>query len=177
MQGGFRNKLLAVLWPSADEDEGARRAAFQGVFAAGFSAAVALVAAVAAVLGRGFWGANLSNFIDAGIFALIAWRIRRMSRVAALVGSALYLIGRLSVSLKSPAASIALAPFEAVFALMYVNSIRGTFAYRRRHATSFSPDDRHWSRSAPWKTAAAMVLAVGAIGLLIALAHPRNPIL
>jgi chromate transport protein ChrA len=136
MQAAHVNRVQRLLWPPTDDDEGARRAALQGCYAAGFSAAVTTLAALAAAFGKGFWGSNLANLIDAAIFAAIAWGIYRMSRSAAVLGLAWYLVGRLDFWVRFPNAPWAILLVVALFALMYVNSIRGTFSYRRRPRAS-----------------------------------------
>ena len=78
------------------------------------------------------WG-----LVDAVIFALIAWRISKVSRTWAVVGLLMYL---LEVGYKlATNPSGALGILTIIFILMYISAIRGTFAYHRYRKAEKDP--------------------------------------
>ena len=66
--------------------------------------------------------------LDAALFAVIGWRIRRMSRAWSIVGLCLYLMEAV-VSLGTRDAGVGV--LTIVFVLAYINGLRGVFAYHR----------------------------------------------
>lgn len=81
-------------WPPVDSLNAAKEAAKQGAIAA---AIVAVITAIAAILSLFGWEiTSLWALVDAGLFALIAFGIYKMSRLAAVFGLLLYLWGQLS---------------------------------------------------------------------------------
>ncbi len=78
-------------------------------------------------------GINGAALFDAAIFIGIGIGIGRLSRVAAVAGLVIYIAERLyMMSLNGPAGlwmTIALT-------LIFINSVRGTFAYRRIAGTA-----------------------------------------
>ena len=72
-------------------------------------------------------------FTDTVIYSLIAWRIYKMSRVAAVFGLIVYLYSALFPFFFSDAGklSVADALLATLFTCLFINGIRGTFAYHR----------------------------------------------
>jgi len=116
------------IWPKVTDLELAKEASRQGFWAAIVVSAVTSALAVLGHLGFQILGFNLWALIDAALFAIIASGIYRMSRTAAVAGLGLYLIEKIHLALthgaQAPVATL-------IFTLMFINSIRGTFAYRR----------------------------------------------
>src|SRR5438046_10176292 len=82
-------------WPSVETEVEAKGAAHQGAGAAVFVASVTALFSVLAMFDiRILPGFSPLSLVDAGLFAIVAWRIYRMSRAWALVG--LLEIGRAS---------------------------------------------------------------------------------
>gem|GEM_PF-4323823 len=71
---------------------------------------------------------ELRALVDAGLFALIAFGIYKMSRVAAVIGIALYLWGQLNQILATGNSNYILV---ILFTLYFIHAIRGTFAYHK----------------------------------------------
>lgn len=117
--------------PSVDTLTDAKKAARQGVWASLFVVGMTSVMAV-------LWFADVQLFdISAMLFgivlyALVAWGIYCMSRIAAIAGLILYIIDRIAI-MSDPQVgvngfSIGIA---VCITMAFVNSIRGTFAYHR----------------------------------------------
>jgi len=74
-------------WPSVETEVEAKGAAHQGTGAAVFVAGVTALFSVLAMFDiRILPGFSPLSLVDAGLFAIVAWRIYRMSRAWALVG-------------------------------------------------------------------------------------------
>ena len=74
-------------WPSIETELEAKKAADQGAGAAVFVAGVGTLFSILAIFDiRVLPGYSPLSIIDAGVFAIVAWRIYRMSRAWALVG-------------------------------------------------------------------------------------------
>jgi uncharacterized membrane protein len=65
-----------------------------------------------------------------GIYVAIARYIYKMSRIAAIAGLALYSLDRIYLLMLTDFSTSAM-PISIIVILMFVNSIRGTFAYHR----------------------------------------------
>ena len=115
-------------WPTISDQETARSAALQGFVVALLVAVITAVLSVLGAFGVKLFGFGPSSLVDAAVFALVAVGIYRMSRVAALAGLSLYVVERVYAwaTLGRKNAVVAV-----IFALAFVNSVRGTFAYRR----------------------------------------------
>ncbi|HEX4842014.1 MAG TPA: hypothetical protein VFV60_07590 [bacterium] len=135
MQGKRGN----VFWPVIEDAASARRTALQGAWAAGLSAVATIIIMVGQIGTRAWLAAESGRdahpvgmsplaIVDVGIFVLIAFGIYKMSRFAAVAGLALYLLERVRLFQETRAAPNVLA---IVFTLMFINSIRGTYAYRK----------------------------------------------
>ncbi len=121
---------MAWYWPTIDGESSAEHATKSAVGVSGFIAAVTALAAILSlvyhkpILGIDGWG-----LADAVIFALIAWRIAKVSRAWAIIGLLMYLFEVVYKLATSP--SGALGILTIIFILTYINAIRGTFAYQR----------------------------------------------
>ena len=130
-------------WPSIVDLESAKVASKQGCWAAVF---IAIVTAVFAILGNA--GIHLIGtsfdlwvLVDAALFSVIAYFIYKQSRIASVFGLSIYILERIDMWMsygpRNPAMVI-------IISLMFINSIRGTFAIRRfqkaRKANAFIDD-------------------------------------
>jgi hypothetical protein len=129
---------MAWYWPTIEDENSAEHATKAAVGVSGFIAAVTALAALLSmvyhkpILGLDGWG-----LVDAVIFALIAWRISKVSRTWAIVGLLMYL---LEVGYKlATNPSGALGILTIIFILIYINAIRGAFAYHRYRKADNDP--------------------------------------
>jgi nitrate reductase gamma subunit len=114
----------------------------QGTWAACFVTGIMSLVALASILGRlpEDFPRNGWALIDAAIFGLIAWGIYRMSRVAAVAGLVLYIIERIAMHIVMGKSRISGIFITVLFLVMFINAVRGTFAYHRmRNAEKSSP--------------------------------------
>ena len=129
---------MAWYWQTIEDESSAEHAPKAAVGVSGFIAAVtALFAILSIVYHKPIFGLDGWGLVDALIFALIAWRISKMSRAWAVVGLLMYL---LEVGYKlATNPSGALGVLTIIFILTYINAIRGAFAYHRYRKAENSP--------------------------------------
>ena len=102
----------------------------------------AIVAGVSVSLGKPVLGLDAWAFVDAGIFAIVGWRIWRLSRIRAVSALALFIIETVYAVESSPDVPAAEAYLRVVLALALIGSVRGTFTYhsfRKKESTPSSP--------------------------------------
>jgi cytochrome bd-type quinol oxidase subunit 1 len=92
------------------------------------AALTGLLAVLSLVYQQPIFGLSAWSLADASRFVVIGWRISKMSRAWAVIGIALYVLEAVS-SLANRAGGIGV--LTIVFILVYINALRGTFAYRR----------------------------------------------
>lgn len=130
---GFGAGWENMVWPKVKTLQSARRAAMQGVWVT-----IALIAVYwtftllvlfdpkALVVRKDvFFGA----LIGLPIQVIIAWRIAKMSIMAAVLGLAWYLFGL--IAMQAWLERMSLGPFAVFIIGAYINSIRGTCAFHR----------------------------------------------
>ena len=123
------NTVLNFLYPPVKDREAARKAALQGFIAAAFCSVTTVLFATLTRAGYHVFNMKLYAFYDALLFAVIAWAIyKQTSRVAAIAGLALYVFGSMD---KWPTCGVKELVLTIVIVLMFINSIRGTFAYHQ----------------------------------------------
>jgi hypothetical protein len=117
--------VMTTLWPQIADHAAAIWTSRQGIIATGASSIVTGLTTVLGVF-------DIARLIYAVLFAILAIGIYRMSRAAAVAALAAYLLGRVPVwySHGFPANIIELAVFVGL-TLLFINGIRGTFAYHR----------------------------------------------
>jgi len=128
------NKNKSNQWfPSIDSLSSAKSAARQGFWAALFVAGMSTIFALAASAGSLPEPLNQvideSIWIDVVIFVVVAWGIYCMSRVAAIAGLALYVLGRIYIWSTLPPNSFWQILLALSITLTFVNAVRGTFSY------------------------------------------------
>ena len=112
------SRLRDLFWPDLTSEPGARSACETASWACFIVAGVTGVAA--------FWTSKL-GLVDAALFLMIGFGLRRIWRTAAVAGLLLYLLEQV--------ATIAQGIFPGVLAIfvsaILFNSVRASFAYRR----------------------------------------------
>ncbi len=115
-------------WPTIVDRESAIAASRSGMWAAIIVAVVtALIATLAMALQKDIAGIDAWAYLDAGIFAVIAWGIKQRSRAAAVIGLLLFIVERNDMAVSQHNFSI----LSLLLLLMFVNGVRGTFGYHR----------------------------------------------
>ena len=123
-------------WPSTATAEEAKGAAHQGAGAAVFVASVTALFSILAIFNiRILSDFSPASLIDAGLFAIVAWRIYRMSRVWAVIGLMGFIAERVYAIYTRGATAAAGWVVGMIILLAFVNGVRGTFAYRKLSAS------------------------------------------
>ncbi|PMQ02745.1 hypothetical protein DyAD56_22990 [Dyella sp. AD56] len=126
-----RYKQERWYWPSFGNMADAEQAANQGFWAAVFVAAVAtLFATISAFSSHNVMGIDPFAYVDAVVFAVIAWRIRRRSRAFAIAGLVLFTVEKIFQFTTQPLALVGILMAIVLF-VCFINAVRGTFAYHR----------------------------------------------
>jgi hypothetical protein len=129
---------MAWYWPTIEDESSAQHATKAAVGVSGFIAAVtALIAVLSIFYHKPIGGLDGWALADAAIFALIAWRISKASRIWVIVGLLMYLAEVGYKLATNP--SGALGVLTIIFILTYINAIRGAFAYHRYRKAESNP--------------------------------------
>ena len=129
---------MAWYWPTIGDERTAENATKAAVGVSGF---IALLTALTAILSIAYhkpiFGIDGWGLADGAIFALIAWRISKVSRIWAVAGLLIYL---LEVGVKlATSPSGAVGVLTIVVISTYISAIRGTFAYHRYRKSESNP--------------------------------------
>ncbi len=116
------SRLRELLWPDVSDEVGARTAAHLAMWA---SYIIAAVSALFTLLGA----APLAALVDAALFALIGFGIRRMSRTAAVAGLLLYVLEQVQGLIERGSG---FGVIGLVVTFLFVSSVRGTFGFQRQ---------------------------------------------
>jgi hypothetical protein len=121
---------MAWYWPTIEDEVSAEAAAQPAVGASAFFAAfTGLIATLSIIYNRPVFGFGGWSLVDAALFVVIAWRIKKMSRTWAVLGLLIYLLEvSFNVTTNKPGA---VGILTVVFVLTYIGAIRGTFAFHR----------------------------------------------
>jgi hypothetical protein len=122
-----RNKKFSF-WPAVGDEQAAVLAARQGFHAGVYCSIVTAIFAVFGGFGFKIMDFDLWNLADAALMALLAFGIRRMSRIAALIAFLYYVAGRIDLWAEYGSQNPVIA---GIFVLMFLSAVRGTFAYHR----------------------------------------------
>jgi hypothetical protein len=118
-----------VLWPDVSDLDGAQKAARQGVVAGLFVTGATTVFVILKL-------SDVSALVDAALFALIAWRIWKMSRTWAVIGLVLFAAEKAYwIYARGPKGLM----MSVIILLGFVTSVRGTFAYARLEQVQSNP--------------------------------------
>lgn len=123
---------MAWYWPRIEDMRSAEAATKPAVGASCFVAAVTTLLAILSLINhRPVFGFSGGSLIDALLFIVIAWRIKRMSRTWAVLGLVIYLAEVAFNLVDNPSGAVGV--LTVIFILTYIGAIRGTFAYSRYH--------------------------------------------
>jgi hypothetical protein len=115
-------------WPAVDNRRDAAFAIEEALWAASLVSVITALATVAVITSSGAAAQNALGFVDAAIFAGIAYGIRRRSRLAAVVGLVLY-VSNVVYAFVLTGPRLPLIP--AFVTLAFIHGVRGTFAYHK----------------------------------------------
>ncbi len=90
---------------------------------------ITLVATMISLLARPLPGFTVWSFADVAIGAALTYGIYRYSRVCALVMLAYFLVGKVLVWFQHGGSIVVGIPIAIGFGYLFVDGIRGTFAY------------------------------------------------
>ena len=85
------DKLKQTFWPTLVDSDTAKKASRQGFYASIFCVLATVIISVLGSAGIQLFDFNLWALVDATLFAIIAWRLYKMSRAASIAGLILYL--------------------------------------------------------------------------------------
>jgi hypothetical protein len=120
---------MSWYWKQIEDKDTAEDATKAAIGISYFVAALtALFAVLSLVYQKPIFGLDAWSFVDAILFAVIGWRMGKMSRGWSVVGVVLYVFEAF-FSLATKAGGIGV--LTIVFILAYINAVRGTFAYHR----------------------------------------------
>lgn len=121
---------MSKFWPKIKDSSTAKDAVNGAVGASSFIAAItALLAILSLVCRKPMLGLDGLALVDAGLFALIAWRIHEMSRTWAVIGLVLYLLEIGERLIDHPSGAVGV--LTIFFILAFIGGIRGSFAFHR----------------------------------------------
>jgi hypothetical protein len=123
-------------WEDVSGVSGAQKAINGGFWAALLVAIVTSVFVGLSFAGVGLLGIGPAALLDAAIFAAIAVGIKRKSRVAAVSGLILYIIERIYMLQRGGTGGVVMG---IIFTLLFINAVRGAFAYHRLTAGPARP--------------------------------------
>lgn len=137
-----RNDSYKWYWPTFGNVADAVQASNGAFWAAVFCATVtALFATISVFTHAGVIGVNASSYVDAALFALVAWRIRRRSKVFAIVGLVLFVLEKIFQYTTQPLSTLGFSVFLAIVLLfLFINGVRGNFAYHRLTSNADAAD-------------------------------------
>jgi hypothetical protein len=120
---------MSWYWKQISDQDTAEDATKAAVGVSYFVAAVTgLLGVLSLAYRQPIFGLDGWSLVDAGLFVVVGWRIRKMSRAWAVGGILLYTL-EIVDSLVEGRGGIGV--LTIVFILTYVNALRGTFAYHR----------------------------------------------
>jgi len=121
---------MSRYWPEIKDVSTAKDAALGAAAASLFIAGVtALLAILSLIYKKPILGLHGFALVDAGLFALVAWRIHKMSRTWAVIGLVLYLLEMGERLVNHPSGAVGV--LTIIFILAFIGGIRGAFAFHR----------------------------------------------
>ena len=137
----YHGRFSRFWWPGIVDEHTARRAAAYGAVMALFQAFLMLLVAVLSIFHVAYFidEPRWDSALSVALFVLLAWLIYwRLSRIAALFALVYYLASQIGISIlfakNYPDEMLFPVSYLIVIillSLLYVNGIRGTFAYHR----------------------------------------------
>jgi hypothetical protein len=172
-----------IWWPQITNAEEADHASKMGSGAAIFIAVVtAIIATVSTFTNAPILGVNSNGYIDAAIFAFVAWGIRCRSNFVSAAGLAIFVLEKGYQFSTQPKSLGGLA--TTIFLLCgFVSGIRGTRAYWRFEPEKAAAQAKSfkglWKTPGIWMTfvlsgVAALTLGLSLLRVLEAFLHPSE---
>ncbi len=129
---------MSSYWPEIKDTNTAKDAVHGAAAVSVFIAAITgLLAILSLVYKKPILGLDGLALVDAGLFALIAWRIYKMSRTWAVIGLVLYLLESGERLVSHPSAAVGV--MTIIFILAFIGGIRGAFAFHRYNKQEIQP--------------------------------------
>lgn len=129
------------LWPQIDDLDTAKQTSRLGVWAALFVALLTTTLVILSWFGKQVVSyVDTTAWLDGFLFAIIAWRIYKFSKIAPIAGLALYLFERIYLWANYGAGGNLVLAFFLM--MMFINSARGTFAYHKFIQNSTTANDQ-----------------------------------
>jgi len=129
---------MSRYWPEIRDTSTAKDAVWGAVGVSVFIAGVdALLAILSLVYSKPIFGLDGWALVDAGLFAIVAWRIHKMSRTWAIIGLVLYLLEIGERLVDHPNGAIGI--ITIFFILAFMGGIRGAFAFHRYNKQEDQP--------------------------------------
>jgi len=122
----IQEKKYNWIWPKIIDVESAKKAAKQGMYASVFIAGTTLLLLVLSIQGFNPMNLDAYSLIDIMIFIIIAWRIYAMSRTAAILGLAFYILEQIFLFNDF---GFRMSAVMVIIIFAFINSIRGTNAF------------------------------------------------
>lgn len=121
---------MSRYWPEIKDLSTAKDAVLGAVAVSIFVAAISgLLAILSLIYKKPILGINGLSLVDAALFALVAWRIRKMSRTWSIIGLMLYLVEVGERVVNHPSGAVGV--LTIIFILAYIGGIRGAFGFHR----------------------------------------------
>jgi hypothetical protein len=125
------------LWPTITDQASAIEASKAGFWAAVVVATItAIFATVALVTQKEIASINAWAYVDAALFSIIAWRIKRYSKFFAVAGVVLFIGEKIMIAQTEGARGL---PLAIILLLMFISGVRGVFGYHRYSTNEQQP--------------------------------------
>ena len=124
---------MSWYWKEIDDKYSAEDATKAAVGISYFVAGLTtLLAVLSLVYAKPIFGASGSSLVDAILFFLVAWRMRKLSRAWTIIGLVLYILEAVyAIGTRGGGIGV----LTIVFIIAYVNAVRGVFAYHKYQAS------------------------------------------
>jgi hypothetical protein len=126
------NKDFNMFWPNIDSIEDAKSVAKGAAFIPAFVSVITSIVVLVGIFYKPILGLDAWAFIDAFLFAIVAFGMWKLNRVAAILGLLLYVWGQFQLLSTQGTAVGVMAVF---FAIMWFNGIRASLRYHKLLST------------------------------------------
>jgi hypothetical protein len=127
-------------WPKIGNLADAIEASDRGFWAAVVVASItAVFATIALITKSDVASINAYAYVDAVLFGIIAWRIKRRSKFFAVAGLCLFLIEKFFQFYLTPELASFGIFMAIIITLLFIGGIRGTFAFHRLSGLAAPP--------------------------------------
>src|SRR2546423_15657217 len=124
---------MSLLWPKIHDYAAAKSAVRSGAIAAFFISGLSgALASLTLLLDHPLSGVDERAFLDAGVFLLVGWGLRKGSRITAVFGLLLWLFEAAQRYVGRPGSTPTAGLVLTIFLSLYLaTGVRGTFAMPR----------------------------------------------